>query len=53
MQHMVDQWQLELDWAKTLRERELARVESSDSAIHEDHRQSFRQTEDNYSPEGD
>ncbi len=53
MQHMVDQWQVELDWAKTLRERELARVESSDSAIHEDHRKSYRQTEDNYSPEGD
>ena len=53
MQHMVDQWQLELDWAKTLHERELARVESSDSAIHEDRRQSFRQTEENYSPEGD
>lgn len=53
MQHMVDQWQLELDWAITLRERELARVESSDSAIHEDRRQSFRQTEDNYIPEGD
>jgi DNA-binding PadR family transcriptional regulator len=53
MQHMVDQWQVELDWAKSLRERELARVESSDSAIHEDHRKSYRQTEDNYSPEGD
>ena len=53
MQHMVDQWQLELDWAKTLRERELARVESSDSAIHEDPKKSYRQTEDNYSPEGD
>jgi DNA-binding PadR family transcriptional regulator len=53
MQHMVDQWQVELDWAKTLRERELARFESSDSAIHEDHRKSYKQTEDNYSPEGD
>jgi DNA-binding PadR family transcriptional regulator len=53
MQHMVDQWQVELDWAKTLRERELVRVESNDSAIHEDHRKSYRQTEDNYSPEGD
>ena len=53
MQHMVDQWQLELDWAKTLRERELARVESSDSALHEDHRKTYTQTEDNYSPEGD
>jgi DNA-binding PadR family transcriptional regulator len=53
MQHTVDQWQVELDWARTLRERELARVESSDSEIHEDQRKSFIQTEDNYSPEGD
>ena len=24
MQHTIDQWQLELDWAKRLREREVA-----------------------------
>jgi len=53
MQHMVDQWQVELDWAKSLRERELARVESSDSEILEERRRPFKQTEDNYSPEGD
>ena len=53
MQHMVDQWQLELDWAKSLREKELARVESSNSAIHEDPKKSYTQTEDNYNPEGD
>jgi DNA-binding PadR family transcriptional regulator len=53
MQHMVDQWQVELDWAKALRERELARVESSDSAMLEIRRRPFIQTEDTYSPEGD
>ena len=53
MQHMVDQWQVELDWAKALRERELARIESSDSEILEERKKSFIQTENNYSPEGD
>jgi DNA-binding PadR family transcriptional regulator len=53
MQHMVDQWQVEFDWAKSLRERELARVESSDSGILEENRRPFIQIEDNYSPEGD
>ncbi len=53
MQHMVDQWQVELDWGKTLRERELARIESSDSEILEERRKSFIQTENTYSPEGD
>jgi len=53
MQHMVDQWQVELDWAKALRERELAGVSLSDSAIHEDRSKLYGRTEDNYSPEGD
>lgn len=53
MQHMIDQWQLELDWAKALHERELSRIESSDSEILEERRKSFIQTEDSYSPEGD
>jgi hypothetical protein len=53
MQHMVDQWHVELDWAKALRERELARVESSDAGILEESRKSFIQTEDNYRQEGD
>ena len=53
MQHMIDQWQLELNWAKALHERELARIESSDSEILEEHRKSSIQTEDSYSPEGD
>jgi DNA-binding PadR family transcriptional regulator len=53
MQHMIDQWQLELNWAKALHERELARIESSDSEILEERRKSFLQTEDSYSPEGD
>jgi len=26
MQHLIDQWQLELDWAKRLREREIANL---------------------------
>ncbi len=53
MQHMIDQWQLELNWAKALHERELARIESSDSEIVEEHTKSYLQTEDTYSPEGD
>jgi DNA-binding PadR family transcriptional regulator len=53
LQHMIDQWQVELDWAKALRERELARIESSDSGILEERSKSSIQTEDNYSPEGD
>jgi DNA-binding PadR family transcriptional regulator len=53
MQHMIDQWQLELDWAKGLHERELARIESSDSEILEERRKSYLQNEDAYSPEGD
>jgi DNA-binding PadR family transcriptional regulator len=53
MQHMIDQWQLELNWAKALHERELAGIESSDSEILEERRKSFVQTEDSYSPEGD
>ncbi|HXZ03294.1 MAG TPA: PadR family transcriptional regulator [Ktedonobacteraceae bacterium] len=53
MQHMVDQWQLELDWAKALREQELARIESSDSTILEERKNPYTRTEDTYSPEGD
>jgi DNA-binding PadR family transcriptional regulator len=53
MQHMVDQWQVELDWAKALRERELARIESSDSGILEERKKSLIPTENTYSPEGD
>ena len=53
MQHMIDQWQLELDWARSLHERELAHIESSDFDILEDSRKSFIHTEDSYSPEGD
>jgi DNA-binding PadR family transcriptional regulator len=53
MQHMIDQWQLELDWAKGLHERELARIESSDSGVLEESRKSLIHTEDSYSPEGD
>jgi DNA-binding PadR family transcriptional regulator len=53
MQHMIDQWQLELDWARSLHERELARIESRDSEIIEKPGKSIIRTEDNYSPEGD
>ena len=53
MQHMVDQWQLELEWAKILREREIACIESSDSQIHREDKKSPIQAEDNYVPEGD
>jgi DNA-binding PadR family transcriptional regulator len=53
MQHMIDQWQLELEWAKTLREREIASIESSDSQIHGEDKKSLLQAEDNYIPEGD
>ena len=53
MQHMVDQWQLELDWAKTLREREIARIESNDSKFHEEGKKSNIHTEEDYVPEGD
>jgi DNA-binding PadR family transcriptional regulator len=28
MQHMIDQWQLELEWAKSLREKEVGKAES-------------------------
>jgi len=27
MQHLIDQWQLELDWARSLREQELSQAE--------------------------
>lgn len=30
MQHLIDQWQLELDWAKRLRQQELSRSEEID-----------------------
>jgi DNA-binding PadR family transcriptional regulator len=53
MQHMIDQWQLELDWARGLHERELARIESSDAGTLEERRKSYIQIEDTYSPEGD
>src|SRR6266704_2197554 len=32
MQHFIDQWQLELEWAKRLREREVALVTKSSEA---------------------
>ena len=53
MQHMVDQWQLELNWAKALHEKELASIETSDSKILEKPEKSSIRTEEDYSPEGD
>jgi DNA-binding PadR family transcriptional regulator len=55
MQHLIDQWQLELDWARDLHEKELARIESNTSGVLklEHSRKSLIQTEDSYSPEGD
>ena len=32
MQHLIDQWQLELDWAKSLRQQELSQAEGIDEA---------------------
>jgi DNA-binding PadR family transcriptional regulator len=32
MQHVIDQWQLELDWTKRLREREIAQIEVAKEA---------------------
>lgn len=31
MQHLIDQWQLELDWAKSLRQQELSQAEGIDA----------------------
>ncbi len=53
MQHMINQWQLELDWAKALREREIASLETSDSIVLTTQDKLSIQTEDGYSPEGD
>lgn len=30
MQHLIDQWQLELDWAKSLRQQEVSQIEEID-----------------------
>ena len=32
MQHLIDQWQLELEWTRSLREEELAQAEDIDNA---------------------
>ena len=55
MQHMIDQWQLELDWAKSIHEKELARRESNAFGVLnlEQSNKSLIQNEDNYRPEGD
>jgi len=55
MQHLIDQWQLELNWAKGLHERELASIESNTSVVLnvEQSGKSLIQREDSYKPEGD
>ena len=55
IQHLIDQWQLELDWAKGLHERELASIESNTSVMLnvEQSGKSLIQREDSYKPEGD
>jgi hypothetical protein len=32
MQHLIDQWRLELEWVRSLREEEITRSEDTDSA---------------------
>jgi DNA-binding PadR family transcriptional regulator len=55
IQHLIDQWRLELDWAKGLHEREIASIESNTSIVLnvEQSGKSLIQHEDNYRPEGD
>jgi DNA-binding PadR family transcriptional regulator len=53
MQHMIDQWQLELAWTHVLRERELTRIKSDKSARLEEREQLIIKTEDIYKAEGD
>jgi DNA-binding PadR family transcriptional regulator len=55
MQHIIDQWQLELDWAYSLREKDLAGIKSREFSILEveQSRKPLIQTEESYSPEGD
>jgi hypothetical protein len=55
MQHMIDQWQLELDWAKSLYKGEMARIESSDSGVLNAEQSGKPQShyEYSYKPEGD
>jgi hypothetical protein len=33
MQHFIDQWHLELDWAKRLREREVALIAKAGTEV--------------------
>jgi len=33
MQHMIDQWQLELDWAKNLREKEVTEAKQAENVM--------------------
>jgi DNA-binding PadR family transcriptional regulator len=55
MQHMIDQWQLELDWAKCLHEKDLQGIKAGESNVLEVEQigKSLIQNEDSYRPEGD
>ncbi|HEY6284794.1 MAG TPA: PadR family transcriptional regulator [Ktedonobacteraceae bacterium] len=55
IQHLIDQWQLELDWARGLHERELASIESDTPVVLnvEQSGKALLQREDTYRPEGD
>ncbi len=55
IQHMIDQWKLELDWANSLREEKLAVIITRESTVLEveQSRKSLIQTEDSFSQEGD
>jgi len=55
MQHMIDQWKLELDWANSLREKDLAGIIARESNVLEveQSRKPLIQTEDSFSREGD
>jgi DNA-binding PadR family transcriptional regulator len=55
MQHLIDQWKLELDWAKCLHEKDLVGIKARESNVLEVNQseKSLIQHEDSYRPEGD
>ena len=55
MQHLIDQWKLELNWANCLHEIDQAGIKASESNVLEVEQigKSLIQNEDSYRPEGD
>ena len=55
MQHLIDQWKLELDWANCLHEKDLQGIKAGESNVLEVEQigKSLIQNEDSYRPEGD